>query len=110
MTLFTDQYRTPVDAESVAAAIETLLKGSQTGRFHLGGPERLSRHELGLRVARIHGLDEGLIQGLRQAEHPIGVPRPLDVSLDSSRAHDELGWTPRPLEEGIREDRMAPEV
>src|SRR5688572_25928282 len=56
LTLFIDQFRTPADPESVAEALAVLLTGTQTGRFHLGGPERVRRHELGLRVARVHGL------------------------------------------------------
>lgn len=106
--LFTDQYRTPVDPESVAAALDRLLAGTGRAVFHIGGPERLSRHELGLRVARALGLPEGLIEPIVQAEQPLGALRPADVSLDSSRARLELGWTPRPLEDAIRESRRDP--
>lgn len=104
--LFADQYRTPVDPESVAHAVEQLLRASGTGRYHLGGPERLSRHQLGLRVARVLGLREDLIEAVTQAEHLIGVARPADVSLDSGRAARELGWTPRALDDAIREGRL----
>lgn len=109
LRLFTDQYRTPVDPESVSRALERLLEGSQAGRFHLGGAERLSRHELGVRVARLLGLREDLIEATTQATHSIGVPRPADVSLDSGRAARELGWAPRPLDDAIREGRVAPD-
>jgi dTDP-4-dehydrorhamnose reductase len=105
LRLFTDQYRTPVDALSVADAIARLLSGPAAGRFHLGGPERLSRHDLGLRVARVLGLDPAPIEAVSQAASPIGAVRPADVSLDSSRARDELGWTPRPLDDAIRDGR-----
>lgn len=103
--LFTDQYRTPVDPESVAAALDRLLVGPGRGVFHIGGPERVSRHDLGLRVARALGLPEDLIEPILQAEQPVGACRPADVSLDSSRARQELGWTPRPLEDAIRDGR-----
>lgn len=43
--LFTDQYRTPVDPDSVAQAVGVLLRGAASGVFHLGGPERVSRHQ-----------------------------------------------------------------
>jgi dTDP-4-dehydrorhamnose reductase len=105
--LFTDQYRTPIDPESIASALQTLVESSATGVFHLGGPERLSRHELGLRVADELGLSTRLIDPARQAEHPLRPPRPADVSLDSSRARRELDFTPRPIEAGIREGRQA---
>lgn len=107
--MFTDQYRTPVDPESVAEALLVLLDGGARGRFHLGGAERVSRYELGLRIAQLFGLSSALIEPVRQAEHPLPAPRPADVSLDSSRAHGELGWRPRPLDEGLRESRLGPE-
>lgn len=105
--VFSDQYRTPVDCESVARAILALLASNVRGRFHLGGHERVSRHELALRTARALGLSPSLIEPVRQAELPLPAPRPADVSLDSSRARSELGWSPRPLDEGLRESRLT---
>ncbi len=106
--LFVDQFRTPVDAGSLAEALRRLLEGSATGTFHLGGPERLSRHELGVRTARRLGLDAGLIEPVRAAQHALGAPRPADVSLDSARAHRELSWSPRALDVAIGEGRSRP--
>jgi dTDP-4-dehydrorhamnose reductase len=105
LRLFTDQYRTPVDPESVAEALTALLAGGPGGLYHLGGPERLSRFELGLRVAAVLGLDPRGIQPARQAELALDAPRPADVSLDSRRARDRLGWRPRDVDEAIRSGR-----
>jgi dTDP-4-dehydrorhamnose reductase len=107
--MFTDQYRTPVDPESVARALLLLLDRGAPGRFHLGGAERVSRHELALRVARLLGLSPASIEAVRLAENPLPAPRPADVSLDFDRAWRELGWRPRPLDEGLRESRLVPE-
>jgi dTDP-4-dehydrorhamnose reductase len=108
-TLFTDEQRTPVDAVSVAEATLRLLSGTASGVFHLGGPERLSRFELGRRVARALGLPEAGLRPSAQAEYKGSDPRPADVSLDIGRARRELGWEPRPVEEALREGRDAPE-
>jgi dTDP-4-dehydrorhamnose reductase len=105
--LFTDEHRTPVDPESVADAVLRLLDGSLAGIFHLGGPERVSRYELGLRVARRLGLPEAGIVAGRQADHAGKDRRAADVSLDSGRARRELGWEPRPMDEAIGESRAA---
>ena len=105
--LFTDQYRTPSDPDSIAGAVARLLRGVQRGRFHLGGRERLSRFELGQRVARLLGLPESAIAATRAADGPIGVTRPADVSLDSTRAERELGWRARELETAICEGRST---
>ena len=106
--LFVDQYRTSVDPESVASAIAKAVGCRGRGLFHLGGPERLSRLELGLRTARALGLDERRLLSARQGEARLLAPRPLDASLDSGRARRELGWSPRPLDEALAESRRAP--
>ncbi len=107
LRLFADEYRTPVDPESVARAVSLLFRGKAAGRFHLGGAERVSRYELGLRVARGLGLPTHGIEAARQAEH-VGPARPPDVSLDITRARRELGWAPRPLDEVLAEGRAEP--
>jgi dTDP-4-dehydrorhamnose reductase len=106
--LFTDEFRTPVDAASVADAVGRILRRGGSGLYHLGGPERLSRYELGARVARILGLDPSRLVPVRQADFPAPEPRPRDVSLDCGRARRELGWEPRPVDEALREGRAAP--
>ena len=106
--LFADEFRTPVDAGSVAAGLALLLERGGAGRFHLGGPERLSRLELGHRVARVLGLPAEGIEAGFQASYPGPDPRPADTSLDSTRARRELGWEPRPLDEALRRSRPEP--
>lgn len=105
--LFTDEHRTPVDAESLADALERLLERGGAGRYHLGGPERLSRYELGCRVARALGLPEAGIVAARQEEYAGADRRTPDASLDSSRARRELGWEPLPIDEAIRRGRAT---
>jgi dTDP-4-dehydrorhamnose reductase len=106
--LFSDQFRTPVDAESIADAVRRVLACSVSGRFHLGGPRRVSRFELGLLVAHELGLPADAIEPTRQGDLALLAARPADVSLDSSRARRELGWEPLPLEVGIRASRRTP--
>jgi len=106
LQLFTDEYRTPIDPESVADALGRLVEGAGVGLYHLGGTERLSRYELGLRVARAFGLSASGIAASVQAEYQGPDARAPDVSLDSSRARRELGWEPRPMDEAIRESRL----
>jgi dTDP-4-dehydrorhamnose reductase len=109
LRLYTDQFRTPVDADSVADAVVRALERPVSGRFHVGGPERVSRWELGRRVARVLGLREEGIAPVTIAEMPQEARRPADCSLDSSRARRELGWEPRSLADAIRSGRPAPD-
>lgn len=105
--LFTDQHRTPIDPESLADLVARLIEGRGAGLFHAGGDERVSRHELGRRVAAAFGFDAGAVVAALQAAEPVGCPRPADCSMDSSRAGRELGWQPRPLAAAIRDSRPS---
>lgn len=108
VSLFVDEHRTPIDARSLADAVARILARGAEGVFHVGGRERTSRYELGLRVARAFGLDPSLVRPARQADHRGPEVRPADVSLDVARARAELGFEPRGLEEALREGREAP--
>lgn len=107
--LFTDQRRTPVDPETVAELVSCLLRRRETGIFHCAGAEPVTRHELGLRVAERLGLDPGRIDAVRSTELPQAASRPPDVTLTCDRARG-LGWTPRPLDDAVREGRAAPDA
>jgi len=106
--LYTDQVRTPVDSFSVADAVARALERPAAGRFHIGGPERLTRLELGLRVASVLGLPEEGIAAVTRDEMPQDGRRPGDTSLDSGRARRALGWEPRALADAIRDGRPGP--
>ncbi len=107
VTLYDDEWRTPVDPESVAQAVEVVAQsGGRAGIYHLAGAERLSRFDFGQRVAATLGLNAALLIRASQSSHR-GAPRPRDVSLDIARAQRDLGYAPRSLESGIRESRMA---
>ncbi len=108
LRLYSDQFRTPVDSLSVADAVARALERPVSGRFHVGGPERLSRHDLGRRVAHVLGLSEDGIAAVTAADMPQEARRPADTSLDSGRARRELGWEARPLADAIRDGRAAP--
>lgn len=92
VTLYADEWRTPVHVDDVARAVWDLAARDVSGTFHLGGPDRLSRVELGRLLCQGHGFDPALI---REAKRP--VDRPRDTSLDSSRLVSLLGWKPMPL-------------
>ena len=100
VTLFTDEWRTPLDLVTAARALAALAVSDRTGILHIGGPERLSRYEMGLRLAASLGVDASVIVGATRDSVPSPEPRPRDTSLDSSRwraAFPALAW-PRYLE------------
>lgn len=83
--LFTDEYRSVLPLTWAARALVDALLSDATGLLHLGGPERISRYELGLRLAEQLQVPMELVEGCQQADVPAPEPRPRDVSLSSQR-------------------------
>ncbi len=106
-TIFTDEFRTPLDYLSAAESLcELALEHpDKTGVIHLGGPERMSRFDLIYRSARVLALDELLIRPVLAAETPMPEPRPQDVSLSSEKLDlwlpDRARRTPEQVASGL---------
>jgi dTDP-4-dehydrorhamnose reductase len=85
VTLFTDEWRTPLDLTTAARALVALASSDRAGIFHIGGPERLSRYEMGARLAAALGADASAIVAATRGGVAAAEPRPRDTSLNSSR-------------------------
>jgi dTDP-4-dehydrorhamnose reductase len=85
VTLFTDEWRTPLDLPTAARALVALAQSDYTGVIHISGPERLSRLEMGQRLATALGTGAHGIVAATRDQAPAPEPRPRDTSLDSSR-------------------------
>lgn len=88
--LFVDEFRTPLEVTTAARALVELLDKDTRGVLHVAGPERISRHALGLAVLEAMGLAradaEANVRAVEQATLDTGAPRSRDVSLDARRA------------------------
>ena len=91
ISLFYDEWRTPLSLQVAARALMALVGGAgggpagPLGLIHLGGPERLSRLEMGQRLTAFLGCDLAAIVPASRTRMDAAEPRPEDVSLDSSR-------------------------
>ncbi|MEM8604703.1 MAG: sugar nucleotide-binding protein, partial [Cyanobacteria bacterium P01_H01_bin.121] len=104
--LFTDEFRTPTSGWAAAQGLLLLAQkaisekqgklADLAGLVHLGGPERISRFDLGCLVAKVINADTSIIQGCRQQDVQLATPRPQDTSLVSDRARS-LGYSPATL-------------
>lgn len=88
LTFFTDEIRTPVQVEDLAAALLELATLDVSGPLHVAGVDPVSRADFA-----------ELIVGEPVASAPAPDGRPLDCSLDSSRAQALLRTRLR----GVRE-------
>lgn len=92
--MFDDMYNTPILADRIATAVHALVEHGARGVFNVVGDERVSKYEFGLRLARAFALPESLIVPAQTESAGLLAKRPLDMSLDNSRARAVLG---RPL-------------
>lgn len=98
---FSDEYRSTAYAGDIALGILSLLESRNVGIWHLGGPERLSRYEMGLKLAQFLEVPESLIVPSLQKELNLQPARPADVSLDSQK-NNSFGYQPMTMEEGLQ--------
>ena len=93
MTLFTDEFRSPVPAIETARAVWELAQKNCAGIYHVAGAEKLSRLQIGeLLVKRWPEIKTKIKPG--SARDFAGAPRARDTSLDISKVQKVLS---RPL-------------
>jgi dTDP-4-dehydrorhamnose reductase len=86
--LFTDQYRCPIGADDLAAAVLELAANDFAGVINVAGADAITRYDLGCLIARAHQLDPTNLAGASVAT--LSSPTVADVRLDSSLAHSLL--------------------
>ncbi|MCY2962356.1 MAG: SDR family oxidoreductase [Planctomycetota bacterium] len=103
MKLFTDEWRTPIDYQTASRAVVEIALADTGGIWHVGGPERMSRWEMGERLARFLGQTPLMFEATNRDSIGGTEPRPEDVSLDSSRWRSQFAATDWPnYEEALR--------
>ena len=89
MTLFSDEFRSPIPAAETARAVWALVEQNCAGLYHVAGAEKLSRLQIGeLLVKRWPEVTAKIKSG--SAKDFPGRPRALDTSLDISKVQRVL--------------------
>lgn len=91
LNLFVDEYRCPSTADVVGRAVWDLIEKHARGTFHLCGPERLSRFEIGQLLARKHPELAPRINATSRSTYQ-GPPRPPDTSMNCAKARALLSF------------------
>lgn len=107
ISLFHDEWRTPLSLLVAARAVRALAESDCTGLLHVGGPERLSRLEMGQRLAAFLGCAAAALQFVSRTSIPSAEPRPRDLSLDSSRWRNRMPQQPWPRFEDALGELMS---
>lgn len=91
VSLFADEYRCPLPAGVIARALWELVQRQQPGLYHLGGPERLSRWEIGEALVPWYPELRGCLQSSSSKDYR-GSPRPADLSLHCEKIQRLLSF------------------
>lgn len=122
-TLYYDEVRSPTYTDCLNHLFECVLASDLSGLYHAGGPRRLSLYQIAQIVNRIGGYDPRLLIGCLRAEAGPIPPRAGDVSMNSDKLRQALGFDPFdpwPLHDEFaptgpawhfeRDDRVGPEL
>lgn len=103
MPLFEDEWRTPLSLSTAADGLLAIAETDFRGILHLGGPERMSRWEMGVRLATALGGDASVFRCAKQVDVFAPEPRPRDVSFDCRLFRREFPQVPWPCwEEALK--------
>jgi dTDP-4-dehydrorhamnose reductase len=93
---------TSMYVQSLVQTIWALADAHVLGVVHVASTDAVSKHDFGVTVARVFGLDENLISPEHSDVGSHATSRSRDISLDTSLLASLLGRVPEAQEEGIR--------
>ena len=105
-TLYFDEIRTPTYTDCMNVVFHHVLCNDLRGLYHAGGPRRLSLYEIAQIVNRVGGYDPCHLQGCPRLHAGPVPPRAGDVSMNSQKLYDALGYAP--FDPWPLEDRWMP--
>ncbi len=102
LTLFTDEFRTPVYIENICDMLLELAEMEDArGVFHIAGPERRSRFDFGRELVDAFGFGREHLIPVSVDDFAFKDPRPRDCSMKSIRSFlKTTSWSPG---RGLRE-------
>jgi dTDP-4-dehydrorhamnose reductase len=85
ITGFTNIYFNPLYTGQISQIVFQFLDKKETGLFHLGCKEKITKYQFALMVAEEFGFEKSLIQSGSYEETTIGLKRPKNTTLDYSK-------------------------
>lgn len=111
VTLFQDQYRSPIHIRSMVQVLNAACVLEFSGLLHVGGGRRMNRLDTGFAVARAYGLPSDSIESASFKAHPRAEVLTADNSYDISRLKQLMPFLKlRSLDDELAEDAHGPEA
>lgn len=108
VSLFVDEFRSPIAVDDLALALTELSLRRAHGLWLAGGSEVASRFALGEMICEELNFSKELLVPTRLADSTYPAPRPAELGLDSSKLWSYLGRRPMTFREALR--RLARNV
>lgn len=99
--IVTDQCNTPTLNTNLADMTLEVVDRRLTGIFHLCGATRVSRFEFAQMIAEAFGLDKNFIDPVLSSQFTWPAKRPMDSSLDTSKAKQTLQHKPLAMDKAL---------
>lgn len=101
LTLFKDVTFNPLYVQTIAKVIQILLEKNQTGLFHVGASDIMSKLEFGRKIGKIFSLQQNTINPTSVEEKDFLATRPKNTTLCVSRIEGTLSKSMPKIAEGI---------
>lgn len=101
INVVTDQWNNPTYVDDLVNGIALTIDKKKNGIYNIGGFEYLSRFDFALKIAKVFGLNENLINQTTTDKLNQKAKRPLRGGLITLKAQAELGYKPRTIEENL---------
>lgn len=93
-TMYIDEIRTPTYTDCMNLLYETMLGNDLSGIFHAGGPRRMTLYQIAQVINRVGGYNPDCLFGVPRAEADPIPPRAGNVSMNSDKLINALGYDP----------------
>jgi dTDP-4-dehydrorhamnose reductase len=100
--IVTDQWNTPTLNTNLAEMTLEAAERRLTGTFHLCGATRVSRFQFAQLIAETFGLGKNLINPVLSSQFKWPAKRPMDSSLDTTKAQQTLKNKPLEIHEALK--------
>ncbi|HDQ00386.1 MAG TPA: SDR family oxidoreductase [bacterium] len=107
ITLFHDQYRSPILVQNLAEALLELAENKFSGIIHLSGGERISRFDFGVKTCKILSLPISFLENKSMFDITTIAARPQDVSMKNELARRILSTKLLNCDEGLQKIKLA---
>lgn len=106
ISAFTDSYFSPLSARYLSKAIVDLSVLPVKGIFHVGGSERVSKHEFALKFLAAFDMDVDIVRPSLVRDANLIAPRPMDMSMAVTKIENTLGYKMPDLQESFDSIRI----